>query len=160
MGTNLVHRLFDNPLAMRDDIFFPIEQHFNQVLTDFFQKGSLDSVKAKAGYPKMDISVENNQFMVRAALPGLEEEDIQVEITPERVLRLTGQMAQEFQSPENARYFAKELRRTHFIREVVLPKEVEGDPKAVLKAGILTLAWGLPKVEEKPKTRVISITAE
>jgi HSP20 family protein len=145
--------------ALREDLFFPIEQHFNQIFNEFFGKNSLNSVVSKSGYPKMDVGVEGSQFVVRAALPGLEEKDVQVELTPERVLRIAGQMSEEFQSPEGSRYWAKELRRSQFLREVALPKDLEGDPVATMKAGILTLSWDLPKKPEdtKPKTKIIEI---
>jgi HSP20 family molecular chaperone IbpA len=145
--------------ALREDFFFPIEQHFNQIFNDFFGKNSLNSVVAKSGYPKMDVGVEGTQFVVRVALPGLEEKDVQVELTPERILRIGGQMSDEFQSPEGSRYWAKELRKSEFLREVALPKDLEGDPSAMMKAGILTLSWDLPKKpeEKKPRTKLIEI---
>ena len=73
-------------------------------------------------------------------------------------MRISGQMSEEFQSPEGSKYFAKELRKSHFLREVALPKELEGDPKAIMKAGILTLSWKVPQlVEAKPTTKLIEI---
>jgi hypothetical protein len=40
-----------------------------------------------------------------------------------------------------------------------LPKDLEGDPSAMMKAGILTLSWDLPKKpeEKKPRTKLIEI---
>jgi len=163
MGPNLPRlnngSLFSDFPAIREDLFFPIEQHFNQVFNEFFGKGALNSVVAKSGYPKMDVGIEGNQFVVRAAMPGLEVEDVHVEITPDRILRVSGQMAEEFQSPEGpGKYWAKELRKSAFLRKVALPQDLEGDPQATMKAGILTLAWDLPRKEEvKPKTKLIEV---
>jgi len=149
--------LGDFPL-IREDVFFPIEQHLNQIFNEFFNRGSLNAVQAKAGYPKMDIGVEGTDFVVRAALPGLDQKDVKVEITPTGILRIGGQMSEEFQSPEGSKYFAKELRKSQFLREVVLPKELEGDPTATMKSGILTLSWKIPQlVEAKPTTKFIEI---
>ena len=172
--TNLIRHvpstLLGRPiLQFRDDIFFPIEQHFNKIFDEFFTGSSLDSVKGKSGYPKLEMSTEGSDFIIRIAIPGCEPDDVQVEITSQfdtdvvetRTLHIAGRMSEEYQSPEGAKFFCKELLKREFHREVVIPSEIVGDPDAVIKNGILCLTWPLPVPEEnKYKTRQINIRTD
>lgn len=154
-----------NLLDRRDDFFAPLEQafneHFNEFFNGFFNKGTLNAVKDKVGYPKLDISESDEIWRVDAAVPGVSLEDLKVEVVPgetkdSRALVITGQMTAENEKKE-PNYHVKELKRSSFKRVVSLPDYVIGDPEAELKNGILSLAWKTQKKLDKPQTKLISI---
>ena len=148
---------FEQMVPFRDDFFFPIEQEFNKLFNEMFgNKSLLNAVKGSSGYPKLDIYTENDKFFVKAAVAGVNPEDIKVEISPENVLSISGK--QECVKKDDTQYFVTELRKSVFKREVVLPEYLQGEPTAEVQNGMLTLSWDLPKpVLEKPKTKSIEV---
>tara|TARA_Y100000034_G_scaffold38278_1_gene46979 strand:- start:2510 stop:2980 length:471 start_codon:yes stop_codon:yes gene_type:complete len=155
---NLIRRDTFPLFSHRDDFFFPIEQHFNKVLDEFL--GSSTGIKASSsGYPKMDVSKEDDKLVVKIAIPGVASEDIQVEVH-EGALKISGKMSEEYQSSEGAHYYVRELKKSSFVRHLTLPNWVEGDPEAAMKDGILRLSWPTPKEVEPEKPRLIPIKTE
>jgi HSP20 family protein len=148
--------------SLRDDLFFPLEQQFDKFFRDFFSDRSvLDRTKSSAGYPKVDLVKENNEFVVKAAVPGVDPNGVNVEILPEGILRISGQTSEEYRSPQDSNYYVRELRMTRFSRELSLPDFIEGDPQAKIKDGLLTLRWKCkPKILEQPKVKQIKVDIE
>jgi HSP20 family protein len=148
---------FGNFLDIRDEFLSPIEQYANKFFDDFFNSG-LNGTKATAGMPKMDVVCDNTNWMIIASVPGVEPDDVKVEITKDRRVRISGKMSEDYSSPEGSKYYIKELRRSQFVREIGIPEGLEGDPEAEIKNGMLKLKWKLP---EKPKevntSRVIEV---
>ena len=169
MMTNLIPRqrrtLLDDPLfSFRNDIFLPIEQHFNAIFDEFFAGKSLDSVKGKSGYPKLEAGIEGDKFVVRVAVPGVDPEDLEVEIDMEKdVLRISGQMSEAYQSPPDSKYVRKELVKREFHREISIPAELGDRPDAVMKDGMLCLKWDTPEwitEQQESPTRRIHVRTE
>ncbi len=106
--------------------------------------------------PAVDMYQTDNEVVVKAALPGMKAEDVQLNVTGE-VLTIKGEIKQKEDVKEKA-YHLREQRWGMFERSVILPTEVVADKaKADFENGILTIT--LPKAEEaKPKT--ISIKAK
>ena len=106
--------------------------------------------------PAVDMYQTDNEVVVKAALPGMKAEDVQLNVTGE-VLTIKGEIKQKEEVKEKA-YHLREQRWGMFERSVILPTEVVADKaKADFENGILTIT--LPKAEEaKPKT--ISIKAK
>lgn len=154
-----VRSVFDLP--SRGEFLFPLESVFDEVFSQVFGNSNQQKqvAKAKFGYPKVDVGVENNKFVVHAAVPGLSEKDLTVEVTPERILRIAGQASEEFKTPEGSRHWKRELRRTDFVREIALPEDLVGDPSCTLKNGVLSLSWELPKIET-PEVKKIAINPQ
>ena len=92
----------------------------------------------------------DNEVVVKAALPGIKADEVQINVTGE-VITLKGEIKQENESKEKA-YHIREQRWGTFERSLVLPTEVVADKaKADFENGILTIM--LPKAEVvKPKT--------
>jgi hypothetical protein len=130
-----------NLLARRDDFLFPIESHFNKIFDQMLGTNSLkDSLKASQGYPKTeDVVVEYN------SVSG------QPEVT------ISGKMSQSYESPENAKYYVKELRQSVFKRTLLLPEYATKEPDAVLEDGILTLKWEVPLAAKDPEPKRVAI---
>jgi HSP20 family protein len=105
--------------------------------------------------PAIDLYDNTDEVVVKAALPGLKADDVQISLTSD-VLTLRGEFKQENEQKE-ANYHIREHRQGAFERMVSLPAEVQTDKaKADFKDGILTIT--LPKAEAV-KPRTISIKA-
>lgn len=143
----------------REDVFSPIEQVFDKFFEDFFQSNPLQKVKANSGYPKMNITETQNEFNVLVSVPGMNNEDLNVEINNSNVLFIKGKTSSEFRHPKETEFFhLRELRQSSFERMVNLPDYVKGDPEATMKNGILKLTWAIqPKTPPPDEYRKINV---
>jgi len=100
--------------------------------------------------PAVDMYQTDNEVVVKAALPGIKADEVQINVTGE-VLTLKGETKHEEEKKEKA-YHLREQRWGSFERSIVLPTEVVADKaKADFENGVLTIT--LPKAEEvKPKS--------
>lgn len=100
--------------------------------------------------PAVDMYQTDNEVVVKAALPGIKADEVQINVTGE-VLTIKGEAKQESETKEKA-YHIREQRWGAFERSIVLPTEVVADKsKADFENGVLTIT--LPKADEvKPKT--------
>ena len=110
---------------------------------------------AVSALPAIDLYQTNDEVVLKAALPGLKSDDVQITVTSD-VLTLRGEFKQNGEKKE-ATYHIREQRHGVFERSVMLPTDVQTDKaKAEFENGILTIT--LPKAEAvKPKS--ISIKA-
>jgi HSP20 family protein len=106
--------------------------------------------------PAIDMYQTDDEIVVKAAMPGIKADEVQINVTGE-VLTLKGEVKHEEEKQEKA-WHIREQRFGSFERSVVLPTDVVADKaKADFENGILTIT--LPKAEEvKPKA--ISIKAK
>ena len=100
--------------------------------------------------PSLDMFETENDVVIRAALPGMKAEDVDINVTGE-LLTIKGE-TQEKSEVEEKSYHLREHRWGRFERSVALPTMVLSDKaKAEFEDGILTIT--LPKAEEvKPKS--------
>ncbi len=103
--------------------------------------------------PAVDMYQTDNEIVVKAAIPGIKADEVQINITGD-VLSLKGEVKQREEVKEKA-YHIREQRWGTFERTLVLPVNVVADKaKADFENGILIIT--LPKAEEaKPKTITI-----
>lgn len=107
----------------------------------------------EAGAPALDVIQTDNEIVVKATLPGVKPEDVQVSVA-NGVLSIRGEM-REVKDKEQATYHLRERRYGAFARSINLPTDVDADKAhADFEDGVLTLT--LPKSEQvKPKTIVV-----
>ena len=100
--------------------------------------------------PAVDMYQTNNEVVVKAALPGMKANDVQINVTGD-ILTIKGEMKQEEEKKDKS-WHIREQRWGAFERSVRLPTTVMSEKaKADFDNGILTIT--LPKSEEvKPKT--------
>lgn len=100
--------------------------------------------------PSVDMYQTENDIVVKASLPGMRADDIQISVVGD-VLSLRGETHSEDEI-KDASYHIRERRSGSFARSIPLPAAVQADKaKADFEDGVLTLT--LPKAEEmKPKT--------
>lgn len=143
-----------NLIPLRDDLFFPLEQVFDKFYQDFFHnKAAINTVKSNQTYPKMNVYLQDDSFIMKFAVPGLKEDDLDLEYKNDNTVTVRGKMSEEHSSSTQASYYIRELRQSTFERSLVLPEFVAGEPEsAVLSDGLLTLTWKLkPKKDDSIK---------
>ena len=100
--------------------------------------------------PAIDMYQTDDEIVVKASLPGVKADEVQINITGE-VLTLKGETRQVEEKKDKA-WHMREQRWGAFERAIALPTEVVADKaKAEFENGILTIT--LPKAEEvRPKS--------
>jgi HSP20 family protein len=100
--------------------------------------------------PAIDMYQTDNEVVVKASIPGIKAEEVQINVTGD-ILTLKGEARQEEDRKERS-WHIREQRFGSFERSIVLPTDVKSDQaEAVFENGILTIT--LPKADEvKPKT--------
>lgn len=99
--------------------------------------------------PAVDVYEESDRFVIKAELPGLDRQDIEVDLN-DRVLTLKGERSYENEVKEDG-YYRKERAFGKFHRAFTLPANLNADEiKAEFKDGLLTINIPKPE-EEKPK---------
>jgi HSP20 family protein len=105
--------------------------------------------------PALDVYEGKDSFVVKAELPGMKKEDIEVSLH-DGSLSISGERKTETKH-EDAEVYRAERFFGRFQRTVTLPTAVAADKvKAAYKDGVLTIT--LPKTEEaKPKQIDVSV---
>lgn len=118
-----------------------------------FEDSVITPAKATGLMPKIDIKDKKGQIEVKAELPGMKEDDINLEIM-DNVMTISGERKDEKDEEDDAKgYFYKESHSGFFSRSFSLPSEVMPE-KAVAEMhnGILTIT--VPKVEPKKAKKI------
>jgi len=111
------------------------------------------SLSGVSAMPAIDMYQTADEVVVKATLPGLKAEDVDITVTGE-TLTLRGEFKQENEQKETS-YHIREVRSGSFERSLLLPTDIKADKaKADFEAGILTIS--LPIADEvKPKSITI-----
>jgi HSP20 family protein len=106
-------------------------------------------------FPPVDVYEDKDNLLVKAELPGLKKEDIEISLH-EGFLSVSGERKEEKKS-ENGGVYRSERWTGRFHRTISLPCAVVADKiKATYKEGVLEVT--LPKAEEaKPKQIPIAV---
>ena len=108
-----------------------------------------------ASTPAVDMYQTDDEIVVKASLPGIKADEVQINVTGD-VLTLKGEVKHE--EKNNRSWHIREQRWGSFQRSVALPTNVVSDKaKAEFENGILTIT--LPKAEEV-RPRAITINAK
>lgn len=103
--------------------------------------------------PAVDISENDNQYVVTAELPGVKAEDVHLEVHGD-ILTLSGEKRSEREEEDEQRRYV-ERRFGRFSRSFTMPANADLDHiRAKFKDGVLSVE--IPK-SEGSKSRVISI---
>lgn len=123
----------------------------------FFQKlfGEAGGLFGKSAGPALDVIDRANELLVRADIPGLDEQDVTVEVDG-RTLTIWGERHEEREERDESYYYAERWEGS-FKRTIELPEEV--DPtraSAHFDAGVLEVCF--PKTAPKKTGRRIEVT--
>ncbi len=144
-----------------------LHQRMNDLFDDFFE--SFESVfadeplsrrgmKGLAGSPSFEVSETEDEFRVKAELPGMEEKEIEVSLEGDH-LTVSGEKKREHEEKRRNYHFS-EMSFGQFSRTFLLPEGVDRDKaQAQFKNGVLTLS--LPKTEQaKAQRKRIDISSQ
>lgn len=124
-----------------------LQREMNDLFTGFF--GRAPGRVRPAVFPALNVSEDENNLYVRAELPGISSEDIDISVEGD-TLTIRGERKLAEPSGE-VNYHRREREAGRFRRIVTFPTKLQPDAaEAIFKNGVLKLV--LPKAEEaKPK---------
>jgi len=133
----------------------PLWGSFNDF--DNLFEGFLSPRRAVAGFddggalvPAIDVSENENEYCIKAEIPGVKKEDLNVSVQ-DGILTINAESRYEDEEKKEGRVIRQERRYGKFVRSMRLGKDVDSsDVRADYKDGVLDIV--LPKTEEvKPK---------
>jgi HSP20 family protein len=139
-----------------------IDRWFDRLAEDFWRRpfGALPGLFGREGWlahglsmrmPSLDLYEEKDDVVVKAELPGMGKEDIEVTVSGD-VVTIKGEKKKE-QEVKDKDYYRRERSHGSFARSIQLPCDVKGDQiKANFKDGVLEIRC--PKSEEAKKKSV------
>ena len=94
-------------------------------------------------FPAVDVIDRPDHIVVRAEVPGVKKEDLDVSVSDNQVtIRATSKIEEE--KKEEGEYYRREMRQGEYSRSIGLPADVDSaEARASFKDGILELT--LPK---------------
>lgn len=112
---------------------------------------SVITPRGLSAMPRIDIKDKKDSIEVNAELPGLTEDEINVEIS-DGVMTISGEVKKE-EEKEDEGYYYKESHSGSFSRSFTLPADVQEDKAtAEMEKGILKVS--IPKIAPKKATKV------
>ncbi len=111
------------------------------------------ALSQSAWTPQVDTFRRGDKLVVRADLPGLSKDDVNVEVE-DGVLAISGERSDEHRG-ESDDYFVSERSYGSFYRAIPLPEGVTGEQcDATFKDGVLEVTFPAPKEGERKTKRV------
>ena len=108
-------------------------------------------------HPRVDISENDGQYLVKADIPGVAKDDIKITVDND-VLTIQGERKQE-QEEENKHFHRVERFYGSFIRSFTLPDDADAAAlKAVAQEGQLTVT--IPKKASAPSASAVQVPVE
>ena len=103
--------------------------------------------------PQVEMFEREGQLVVRADLPGMKKDDVNVEITGDAII-IQGERKSE--SEENREgYYHSERSYGSFYRSIPLPEGVNAeDANATFRNGVLEVTMQAPARQERPRRRI------
>ncbi len=147
-------------LINRSNGLYNIQREMDRLFENFFHGDLQDDGSFGLSYwtPAVDITEQDNEYVVKVELPGVNKEDVKITlesnvltIRGEKKLAQTAQSSGQEKETKEDNYHRVERMYGSFQRSFTLPSTVRNEKiDAVYKDGILTIT--LPKAEEaKPK---------
>ena len=131
-----------------------LQTEMNRLINTFFDEGGNEqSRQGRRWAPAVDLFEREDSLVLKADLPGLTEDDVQIEVR-DNVLTVSGERHADFEDKQNG-YYRVERAFGSFSRSLTLPEGVDADQiSASFSSGVLEVT--IPKPEER-KPRRISI---
>ena len=143
----------------RDEVFGPVQRQLDRMFNEAFARDFFEGVKNNSNFPRLDAyTAKDGELVVKLAVAGYPAENINVQVLPDDVLEISGSAKSDKETTED-QYHIRELTSGSFKRQLRLPDNVAGDPKAEMKDGILKLSFPLqlPEEEQEPEVKRIPI---
>jgi len=139
------------PARENYDPFLTFHREMNRLFDDVFRGFGSSSLSPRMegpfGWPKIELNDVDNKLIISAELPGMTENDVQVEIA-NGVLTIRGEKKAERDG--EGKYFTERYYGS-FQRQIPLEDVQEDNAEASFKNGVLTISF--PK-SDKPREGV------
>lgn len=146
----------------RVDLFSEISKELDHAMNNIFGHDFFAGLSKKGrGYPLMDALRTEKNLILQYAVPGVEKDDLVVEINDDdsgRLLTVSGFLHENYIGKED-HYQIRELSSQEFRRVIRLPSDLsEKEPLVNLKDGILTVTFELvSQPQNNSKTKKLKI---
>jgi HSP20 family protein len=131
-----------------------LQSEMNRLFNGFFDTGSGPGA-LRQWAPAMDLVETDDHFLLRADLPGLDEDDVSIEFQ-DNVLTLSGERKSEHEESREG-YHRVERAHGSFARTLTLPEGVDADAiEAAFDRGVLEVRIPRP-AERKPRRVQIGV---
>src|SRR5437764_2175073 len=129
-----------------------IQQEMNRLFGTFFDSSAGgNGGRLRRWIPAMDLVEESDHYVLRADLPGLNEDDVKVELE-DNVLTISGERRSEHEDKKEG-YYRIERASGSFSRSLTLPEGIDPDSvQASFEKGVLEVR--IPKPEQRKPRRV------
>ena len=128
-----------------------LQSEMNRLFDTFFGGNPRGSGTARRWVPSMDLVETDDHLVLRADLPGLDEDDVAIEIK-DGVLTVSGERKAEREEKSEG-FYRVERASGAFSRSLSLPRGVDADAvRAGFDKGVLEVR--IPKPEERKPHRV------
>ena len=134
-----------------------IQNEMNRLFNTFFDTPTpSNGASVRRWIPPMDLVETPEEFVLRADLPGLSEDDVNIELE-DNVLTISGERKAEHEERKEG-YYRVERAHGSFQRSLTLPEGVDADAvRASFDKGVLEVR--VPKPEaRKPRKVAISVS--
>jgi HSP20 family protein len=129
-----------------------IQHEMNRLFGTYFDgSGNGENAERRRWVPAMDLVEEGDHFVLRADLPGVSENNVNVELE-DHVLTISGERTSEDEERKEG-YYRLERASGRFSRSLTLPEGI--DPEGVeakFDNGVLTVR--IPKPQQRKPRRV------
>ena len=132
-----------------------LQGEMNRLFNTFFDTPGDQDHPGAAGrwIPAMDLVEDGEHFVLRADLPGMGEDDVNVEVDG-GVLSISGERKHE-RSSSNGGYYRLERATGTFRRTLTLPADVDADAiTATFEKGVLELRIPKPAQPEPHRVQI------
>jgi HSP20 family protein len=131
-----------------------VQSEINRLFNTLFDApASGQAAATRRWVPAMDLVETEQDFVLRADLPGLKEEDIKIELQ-ENVLTISGERKSEHEQRGEG-FYRLERASGAFSRSLTLPEGVEADEvKANFDAGVLEVRIPKPRHRQPQTIRI------
>jgi HSP20 family protein len=133
-----------------------IQNEMNRLFNNFFEQPAAgrDSSQSRRWMPPMDLIETTDHYVLRADLPGLSDEDVNVQLE-DNVLTISGERSARHEHDAQG-YYRIERGFGSFTRSLTLPDGVDAEAvQAHFDRGVLEIT--IPKPEQK-KPRQVQIS--
>ena len=130
-----------------------MERMFEQFMpSGFMRPTGLERTSLSDVSPRIDVIDQDDTILVKAALPGVEKDDLEVSTTDHSVT-IRGSMRKESKEEKKGEYYRREISTGNFLRTVTLPSSIdEKGIKAKFRDGLLELT--MPKLEREKRHNI------
>jgi HSP20 family protein len=128
-----------------------LQSEMNRIFDSFFGGGRQGNAGARRWIPAMDLAETENELILTADLPGIDEDDVTVEIK-DSVLTISGER-KDVRERKDRGYHRVERSFGRFSRSLTLPDGIDTSKvEAGFDRGVLEVT--IPKPEERKPHRV------